>query len=396
MSAIRLKTHVSRLTAAGLATSMAAVGMVATASAAQATSASIAYACTADGLGTFALPVVLDTNAPARMSVGQSAQVTLTADAVLPGDTAKAAASRPATHFDGSWTATVGFGTVFTAPATVPQSIGRTDLRDQTVPTAVPFVATSAPFTFTAPSMPGAVDITARGITGSLQLYNGEVATGAPAAITCTAPNGRDPVIDTIAVVAGSTTSLSLDKTASAYGQDVTATAKVSTTSGAPDGDVSFAVDGVATSARVGKDGVATLVLPDAAAGTHRVSATFVPRDPSAYDGSTTAAQAWEVSKVRTKMRVPVTGKRVGVATKVGVKAKGAFDTVPTGTVRIKLTRVGTMKKWAKVRKFDDQGSATAGFGKLTKGRYKVVVTYRGDTNHDAKKKVKRFRVTRR
>ena len=203
-------------------------------------------------------------------------------------------------------------------------------------------------------------------------------------------------VSSSMAVVASSTTTLTLDKTASEYGQDVTATAKVTTSSGVPDGDVAFSVDGVATKARVGKGGLATLVLPDAGAGTHSVTATFVPRETAAYDASASPAQAWTVSPARTRMRIPVTGRTTKVATKVGVKAKGVFDTVPTGKVRIKVKRIGKAGRWVKVRTLDANGAARAGFGRLKKGRYRATVVYRGDANHRYLKKAKTFRVTRR
>lgn len=394
MSPSRVRTHVRRSAAAGLSAALAAVGLAAIAPAAQSASTSIAYSCTSPDpdLGSFTLPVVLDTNAPARMAVGQSAPVTVTASAVLPGAVAQAAASRPATSFDGTWTLSATFGT---SAAAVPQTIGRTLLGDQAIARAVPFTASSAPSTYTAPATPGTVEVTAGDIAaGTWQFYNGDAAAGGLSAISCTLPSGKPPVIDTITVVATSTTSLTLDRTASAYGQDVTATAKVTTSAGTPDGDVAFSVDGLATKAKVGKDGVATLVLPDAPTGSHSVTATFVPRDATAYDGSTSVAQAWTVAKARTRMRIPVTGRTTTAVTRVGVKAKGAFDTVPTGKVRITVKRIGKPGKWVRVRTLDD-GSARAGFGRLKKGRYRVVVVYRGDANHRYLKKTKQFRVTR-
>lgn len=394
MSPSRVRTHVRRSAAAGLTATLATVGLVATAPAAESASTSISYTCTSTALGSFTLPVVLDTNAPARMTAGQSAPVTVTASAVLPGDAAKLAYDAPlsARSLDGSWTLKATFGT---APADVPQAIPRTSLGDQTVATPVSIPASSAPFPYVAPATPGAVEVVAGNISGAWQLYDGAgSAVGAPSPITCTLPGGKPPVIDTIAVVATSTTSLTLDRTASEYGQDVTATAKVTTSSGTPDGDVAFSVDGLATKAKVGKDGVATLVLPDAPTGSHSVTATFVPRDATTYDGSTSAPQVWTVAKARTRMRVPVTGRTTTVATRVGVKAKGVFDTVPTGKVRIKVKRIGKPGKWVKVRRLDD-GAARAGFGRLKKGRYQVVVVYRGDANHRYLKKTKQFRVTR-
>lgn len=394
MSASRTTTRGRRNATAVLSLTLAAAGLAAAAPGAGAVSPTIAYNCTSPELGDFTLPVVLDTTAPARMAVGQSAQVTMTASAVLPGDKAKlASTSFFATQFDGRWHAEATLGS---ASANVVEAIARTPLGDQTVATPVPFPAISSAFPYTAPTTPGVIEVSAGDLTGTLQFYGADgTPSGAPSDLNCTLPNGKPPVIDTIAVVASSTTTLTLDRTTSEHGQDVTATAKVTTSSGAPDGDVAFSVDGLATKAKVGKDGVATLVLPDAGAGAHSVTATFVPRDAAAYDGSATPAQTLTVTQARTRMRVPVTGKTTRVVTRVGVKAKGAFDTVPTGKVRIKLTRIGRSGKWAKVRTLGDTGAAKAGFGRLKKGRYQVVVVYRGDANHASLKKTKRFRVTR-
>lgn len=212
--------------------------------------------------------------------------------------------------------------------------------------------------------------------------------------LTAGAP-GAGASSSSMAVVASSTTTLTLATTASEYGQDVAATAQVTTSSGSTNGDVAFVVDGLATTVRLDRDGTATLVLPDAAPGTHSVTATFVPRKSTTDDASTSTALAWTVSKARTRMRVPVTGRTTKVVTRVGVRAKGVFDTVPTGKVRIKVTRIGKAGTWVRVRTLDATGAAKAGFGRLKKGRYRATVVYRGDANHRYLKKTRKFRVTR-
>lgn len=394
MTATTVSTRGGRCAVAVLALSLTAVGLSAGVPGAGAVSPSIVYACAYEGPGTFDLPVTLDTDVPSRMTVGQVAQVTATASATLPGTEAKAAYDGlSARSLDGALVSRAAFGL---QAATVDEAISRTSLGDQSVlATPVGFAASSTAFAYTAPATPGTVEVTAAGLSGTFRFYD---AAGTPVGskpFTCSAPNGKPPVIDTINVVASSTTALTLDKTTSEYGQDVTATAKVTTSSGTPDGDVAFSVDGVATKARVGKDGVATLLLPDAGAGAHAVTATFVPRDATAYDGSASAAQAWTVTKARTRIRIPVTGLTTKVVTRVGVRAKGVFDTVPTGKVRIKVTRVGRSGKRIKVRTLDATGAAKAGFGTLKRGRYLATVVYRGDANHRYLKKSRKFRVTR-
>ena len=391
MTSSPVRTRFRRGVAAGISVAVGAFGIVAVAPSAQATTGTVTYACTSV-LGAFDLPVEIDTDAPARMQVGASASLIAKSMTALPAAQAKLAYDEDARSFDGTVAAKA---TVGSAAADFNQAIPKTTIPDQAIATAVPFTATSAAMPYVAPATPGDVVISAGDFTASLQFYDGaDAALGGPIAVTCTAPNGKPPVIDTVVVAAKSTTTLTLSKSASRYGEDVTATAKVVTSSGAPDGDVAFSVDGVATKAKVDKDGVATLVLPDAPVGNHSVTASFVPKDTAHYDGSTSAPQAWAIEKARTKMRVPVTGKRRDVVTKVGVKAAGAFGTVPTGKVKIKLKRIGKVGRWVKVRKLRD-GEAKAGFGKLKVGRYRVVVKYRGDDNHLDKRKVKTFRVRR-
>ncbi len=198
--------------------------------------------------------------------------------------------------------------------------------------------------------------------------------------------------VDTVGT---STTSISLDRTTSEYGQDVTATATVVSAAGPPDGDVAFSVDGLATKARVDIDGVATLLLPDAGPGVHTVTATYIPRDPTAHDGSLSPAQPWTVTTARTRIRIPVTGRATTLLTRVAVRAKGVFGTVPTGKVRVALARVNRSGTGLRVRTLDDVGSALAGFGRLPKGRYRVVVSYGGDAHHAGLTKTKGFRVRR-
>lgn len=395
MSTSCVRTRVRRSAVAGLSATLAAVGLTAGGMGAEAVTGNLTYTCSSPELGAFDLPVVLDTNLPTRMTVGQSVPRSMTLNAVMPADRAQYAADTwSAQAFNGTMTAEAVTGLAPT-PVDVTSTIGRHGLQGSGLVIGdVPFSAISPTSTYTAPATPGAVEITGGDISGTWQFYDGVDPAGPPVAVTCEAHAGKPPVIDTIAVVATSTTSLTLDRTASEYGQDVTATAKVTTSAGTPDGDVAFSVDGLATKARVGKDGVATLVLPDAPAGSHSVTATFVPRDATTYDGSTSAAQAWTVAKARTRMRIPVTGRTTTVVTRVGVKAKGVFDTVPTGKVRIKLKRIGKRGKWLKVRTLE-AGAARAGFGRLKKGRYQVVVVYRGDANHRYLTKAKKFRVTR-
>ena len=139
--------------AAVASVSLLAAGLAATAPGASAVSGSISYHCSYEGPGEFDLPVILDTNAPARMAVGQTVQLTATSSAVLPGDEAKAAYDTGARSLDGSLIARAAFGT---AAAAIVQTIPRTSLGDQAVAQPVTLTAASAAFSYTAPSTPGA------------------------------------------------------------------------------------------------------------------------------------------------------------------------------------------------------------------------------------------------
>ncbi len=68
-------------------------------------------------------------------------------------------------------------------------------------------------------------------------------------------------MIDTVVVVAKSSTALTLSPATVGFGAPVTATAKVTTT-GTPEGEVTFVVDGVSTKVPV-KDGAASLQIDD-------------------------------------------------------------------------------------------------------------------------------------
>jgi hypothetical protein len=314
MSASPLSARLRRSAVVGLSATLAAAGLAATAPTSGAVSPSIDYACSSVELGDFTLPVVLDTTAPPRMIVGQSTTLLMTAKATLPGEQVQAARTPEATKFAVKWDVAMSLGTV---SATGPQ----TELGSEVPATARSFTATSVPFAYKAPAAPGTVEITAAGITGSMQRYDVNGAqVGSAVAITCPAPNGKAPVVDTIAVAASTTTTLTLSKATSAYGEDVTATAKVTASSGTPAGEVAFAVDGIVTRVKVGRDGVTTLVLPDAKVGTHTVIATFAPTDATTFVVSTAPAQSWTVAQAATSIRVPVTGRTTTKVTRVGVE----------------------------------------------------------------------------
>ena len=174
----------------------------------------------------------------------------------------------------------------------------------------------------------------------------------------------------------------------------MTATAKVTTTGGTPDGDVTFVVDGVSTKVPV-KDGAASLVLDEAVVGTHPVSATFTPKDAVHYEGSSATPANLKVSRAATSTKVKITGKRVRERTAATIKVVGINKTVPTGKVKLVLRKAGNQGFLKAKSGTLAKGARTFNLGRLGKGTYKVVVKYLGDSNHLKSKTVKRFRVRR-
>ena len=68
---------------------------------------------------------------------------------------------------------------------------------------------------------------------------------------------------------------------------------------------------------------------------------------------------------------------------------------MPTGKVKLVLRKVGN-KGFQKAKSGTlAKGSRGFNLGRLGAGRYKVVVTYLGDTNHQDGRTIKRFRVRR-
>ncbi len=199
-----------------------------------------------------------------------------------------------------------------------------------------------------------------------------------------------------VALATPSSTAVALSAGQSAYGQTVTATAAVSTVPGPPEGDVVFSVDGLAIKANLGASGTATVVLPAASVGQHAVSATFVPQFPANQQSSTSPVQTWAVARARTRLQVRVIGKGARIPTSVKVKASGEFGSRPTGRVKVVVYRTGARDRTRAVQRLDAAAAALAELGRLRKGRYRLVVTYVGDSQHLRERRVERFRVRRR
>lgn len=392
--------HTKRAFATGLAVVLTGGGLAAVAAPAQATTGSVIYNCTGGGQ-TFDLPVEIDSDAPAKIYVGDTANIKVSSKTSLPGALAKTAYDAPndARFFDGSiaGNGAVKIGAGQPTAVVVNQAIPETAIPDQATPTAVPFTATSASAIPFRPTSLGDLEITAGDFTATLNLKD---AAKAPTPVTskldvtCKAPAGKASVVDTVVVATRSATALTLAPATAGYGAPVTATAKVTTPGGTPDGDVTFVVDGVSTKVQV-KDGAASLVIDQAEVGNNAVSATFTPKDAIHYEGSSATPANLKVTKAATSTKVKITGKRVRERTAAAIKVVGINKTVPTGKVKLVLRKVGN-KGFLKVKSGKlAKGSRGFNLGRLGKGKYKVVVKYVGDANHLKSKTIKRFRVRR-
>ncbi|WP_107705531.1 Ig-like domain-containing protein [Nocardioides allogilvus] len=378
--------------ATGLAVVLSGGGLAVVAAPAHAETGPVSYTCPV--LGTdYQVSVNTDSTAPAKMYVGDTANAVFDSDVVLPPELAKLAyEDLQARSFDGTVAAQ---GTFSGAALTVTETIPTTSLGDQTTtPAPVLFTATS-PATPLKATLAGDLALEAGNLVATLN-FTKQDGTQQVVPISCSAPkvNGKPPVVDTVVVVSKSSTALTLSRTRAGYGAPVTATAKVSTPGGTPAGDVTFVVDGVSTKVQV-KDGAASLVINQAAVGDNPVSATFTPKDTTHYEGSSATPVNLEVTKAATSTRVKIIGKRVGERTSARIKVVGINKTVPTGKVKLVLRKAGN-KGFHKVRR-GTLAKGTRGFNlaRLGKGKYRVAVKYKGDSNHRRSKTVKRFRVRR-
>ena len=190
-------------------------------------------------------------------------------------------------------------------------------------------------------------------------------------------------------------TALLLSTPESAYGQPVTATATVSAPGGPAEGDVVFSVDDRQFKANLNGGGSASIVLPPALVGTRPVSATFLPQFPDRQEASS-ATQTWTVLQVRTRLQVRVIGKGVRIPTSVQVKAAGEYGTLPTGRVRLELRRTRSGDTVRLGRRLGSTGVALVDLGRLRRGRYRLVTTFLGDSQHLLERQFTRFRVQQR
>jgi len=176
----------------------------------------------------------------------------------------------------------------------------------------------------------------------------------------------------------GTTTVVTSSVNPSTFGQSVTFTATVNSTSGTPTGTVQFVIDGTNSGAPVALvAGVATQTTATLAAGNHPVTANYIPSGSfTASNGSLTGGQTVNPASTTTGVSSSSSGSTffgttVTFTAAVAAVAPGAGT--PTGTVQFVVdgTNLGTPVA------LDGTGHATSqGIATLNAGNHPVTATY--------------------
>lgn len=254
-----------------------------------------------------------------------------------------------------------GSGTLEAASVTTPFVVGK--IGTSTTVVADPSVAiVGAPVRFTATVTPthGATP------TGTVQFVVDGSSFGAPVALTgnsATSPalstlelgdhtvtaaytGSSDHATSTSAAVGfrvreplkPTTTTATVDPGTAVYGQPVTLSAKVTTATGTPTGEVVFTVDGTEVGrAGLAGTGTASTTVTDLPVGSNSVVASYTGDEE--YDASAAAPRSVTVSKAAVTVSLgatddsTVTGEAVGLTATVAVQSPGGGT--PDGTVQL-------------------------------------------------------------
>lgn len=362
-----------------------------TAGPAAAASGTITYTCTTP-LGASDVPVTMDSTLPASMAPGATADYDLTASVEVAASLVDAARDfLGAATVEGSVAAT---GDVNGAPVSATLAIPVTALPASG---ALPLAAAGTGGQV-APTAPGALTLKSGNFTADLLFKKADGSTAYDLQdMACVVK--PDPVqnttVDTVKVVAPSTTTLALARTTAAYGQATTATATVGSAFSAPAGSVVFSVGGKTITKTISA-GKATVTLPTLGAGkTYSVKATYKPASTAPYTASS-ATKSLKVVADSTKTAAGAPDIKKGGKARALVQVKAAHGKTVTGKVEAKLFK-GT-KLLGKVTLALKGGKATVIFSKpltVVGTGYKVVVKYLPTTNFKTSTDSDPFRVKR-
>ena len=384
------------LIATGLGAALLAAGSPGPATAA---TGELRYACAWNG-GTEEMVARMSAEAPAEAFYSSASgpggfTMTVATDAFVP------AAIASDLWADGGRTVSGRITDLFTVTdgsdergATMPvtSSWASVPLGDQAVPTSVGFRSETYPFGQVR-SEPGYLSFRVREALELLLTVTKEGGATESLRIPCTrvTATGTWPEINRVAWVAPTATEVAVSEEVE-FGEDLVVSPDVTPARGTATGTLTVSA-GAAVS-QVAIAGKAPVVaLGGLTAGSHALSATFVPSDTRFYRGSTTAVPVVTVAKAAVEVRTRVLTRDAGKRTALRVRVRGAHGTVSTGQVRVTVRPVGGDGKQVKVRALGRSGSSVLRFAGLGPGRYRVAVSYRGDANHRRAVASRTFRV---
>lgn len=357
------------------------------ASPAGAVSTTLSYNCTLTSppAGPYVFTAVIDTDAPATLVPGQTVNLTTTSLVTVPVAAADALRGFGAKSVDGTADAT---GTVNNVARPTPLTIPRT---------ATGAVGTTLALTGTGPSgnlVAGPVgtvyELGAGSFTAHMTGYNDAGTSIGTYEFQCLLQAGQNLHVDTVTVTkAPTTTTITLPATAQ-YGEQVSATADVTSGSGKPAGSVVFSFGGKTVKADV-KGGKAKAILPAALTmGVQAVTATFTPTDATLAASAT--SRNLTVVRAQTTSATTVVYRAARHRLVAKDKVASAFGTPVTGKVRFVLKRDGVRIRAALVS-VNEFGAAKKVFKRISKpGLYTVVARYLGSPT--LKRSVDRVKVT--
>lgn len=392
-----------RATAALVATGMGAALLAAgVSSPAEAATGELRYACQWKG-GTEELVATMSADAPSEAFYSSASgtggfSMTLATDASLPAriagdlwaDGGRTVAGRIAEPY------TVSDGRDPRGPSLpVASSIAPVSLGDQSTPTSVALRDQTARFGEVR-FEPGYLSFRAREALELRLSVTKEGGAVEQVTIPCTrltAP-GTWPEINRVAWVAPTATAVEAPEQVE-FGEDVSVVPSVTPVRGTAAGTLTVSSGAASSAVTVAGKTVPVATLTGLTAGSHALRATFVPQDTTFYRGSTATAPVVQVSKAASRVETRVLSREAGKRAVLRVVVRGVHDTISTGDVRVTLRPVGRAGKRVKVRTLDRSGSDVVRFAKLDRGRYKVVVKYRGDANHLMSSTTKTFRAKR-
>lgn len=411
---MRWTTPAHTVLAAGVAAAASLAAVVAAAPAATAaTTTTVDYACTSPlGPSTMSVDFESPYLDPPEVSVitlssRHDGRGTVRLKGALPGAIAQEAVQRGATsmYVGGHVDLTKDYDPTGGAPSLV----GGADvpLGDQAGPTDVAFQQAAVHWIVE----PGLREIRVGTASFAVRFHDADGAlVWGPVALTCTVP--APAVIDTIWLRSESEVQLTMGNQSPevphpifAYGEPVPVEAQVRVRgSRAAAGWVDFSLGGVTQRVALDDRGTARATFPGPVdrtatnpviSTTNFITAAYVPADSRYFRATASYPALVPVTFATTEPRVRITGTDADRRTRVKVRVEPAFESSPSGTVRVNLRRLGSRGHWSKTKAIGSRSRAVAGFGKLPRGRYKVVVKYRGDDNHLGSRTVRTFRVRR-